>query len=171
MNNGKKSALLIALLTFMVSITACTDKQRQANKNITSSVRSLQCLEQQSSCSFAVADGHVEVLFDANKIIAEQVVNMVVKYHGAQRLTSISGYLEGVDMFMGKIPLFLIADNGDKIEARLEDSIKLQPQIFNAELLVGSCSAEKMTWRMWLTFTTGDQQIQTKMLTIVSHRR
>ena len=167
---GKKSALLMAFLMLLMSLTACNDHQMQANKSHARNVRPLQCLEQQSSCSFDVAGGRVEVLFDSNKIIAEQVVNMVVKYHGAQTLTNISGYLEGVEMFMGKIPLFLIADNGNEIEAGLENSKKLQAQTFNAELLVGSCSAEKMTWRMWLTFTTSDQQTHNQVLSIVSYR-
>ncbi|MGB1262626.1 MAG: hypothetical protein ACPG52_06945 [Cognaticolwellia sp.] len=178
MTNGKKTAILIIFLTLLISLTACNEHKRQVNKNNVSSAQPLQCLAQQSPCRFDVFGGRVEVLFDSDKIVAEQAINMVVNFHGTATLTNISGYLEGVDMFMGKIPLFLEPSSANEKIAYQKTPISTEQalitpnkvQVFHAELLVGSCSAEKMTWRMWLTFTTSDQQTQTKMLTLVSYR-
>ena len=53
------------------------------------------------------------------------------------QLKSISSYLEGKDMFMGKIPVFF--ENGAKQEHNL----------MMAESLLASCSEEIMTWLFW----------------------
>lgn len=120
------------------------------------------CIEQQSTCQVNLAEGNVEILFDVEKIIAEQAFNMVLNYQGENTINNIAGYLEGADMFMGKIPLF--------IELAPAKKTKTGKQTFQAEVLVGSCSAEQMTWRVWLTFTMSDAQQHTSMFTLVSYR-
>jgi len=69
-----------------------------------------------------------------------------------------------VEMFMGKIPVFL---ERRVISGEIVDE---QVQTFTGELFVGSCSAQKMTWKMWLTFTTQSNQKISKMITLVSYR-
>ena len=85
-------------------------------------------------------------------------------------------------MFMGKIPLLLEksinADSTGNVKAvstgtvadNAESMSQNNIQAFQGEVLVGSCSAEKMTWKIWLIFTDNDKKNYTKMLTIVSHR-
>ena len=115
----------------------------------------MQCIEQQSQCFFDVAEGRVDVLFDVDKIIAEQAFNISVNYTGAKTINTVSGYMEGVDMFMGKIPLFLEksinADSTGNVKAvstgtvadNAESMSQNNIQAFQGEVLVGSCSAEK----------------------------
>ena len=171
---------LLAALTILGS--ACNGENAQASKKINEPARKMQCIEQQSQCFFDVAEGRVDVLFDVDKIIAEQAFNISVNYTGAETINTVSGYMEGVDMFMGKIPLFLEksinTDSTGSVKAvstgtiadYAESMSQDYTQAFQGEVLVGSCSAEKMTWKIWLTFTDNDKKNYTKMLTIVSHR-
>ncbi len=165
-------------------LSACNDQSQSESHQLNAKQpRVMQCIEQQSQCYFELAGGRVEVLFDVNRITAEQAFNMSVNYTGANRIKAVSGYMEGVDMFMGKIPVFLEPKVAtDKLAVDKMSSLKAQAQkkallankhnqqIFRGELLVGSCSAAQMTWQVWLTFTMADNQTQTKMLTIVSYR-
>lgn len=52
---------------------------------------------------------------------------------------TIVGYMEGKTMFMGKIPLFFT------------EEAKNNSSYFIAQTMLGSCSEDKMTWRLWLT--------------------
>ncbi len=152
-------------MAFACSLTFLMACDPKADSNLNTAelrLHTAKCIDQQSTCQLNLAEGNVEILFDVEKIIAEQAFNMVLNYQGANTISSITGYLEGVDMFMGKIPLF--------IEPKLATKTKKDKQTFQAELLVGSCSAEQMTWRVWLTFIMSDAQQYTKMFTIVSNR-
>ena len=59
-------------------------------------------------------------------------------------INNISGFLEGKDMFMGKVPVFFELDSNG--------------EYFVAETLLGSCSEEKMIWRLWLTINGRQEQ-------------
>ena len=182
MTNRRKSLEPFLYLLLLIMLSACNDNSQSKRINATDATQpiAMQCLELQSQCDFELADGRAQVLFDVKKIIAEQAFNMSINYTGANRIKTVSGYMEGVEMFMGKIPVFLEpALAPDKRRADKIPSIQQQTsqhataitqQVFLAELLVGSCSAEQMTWKLWLTFTMADNQTQTKMLTIVSYR-
>lgn len=188
MNFLKKLALrlLLSLLTTLL-LAACNPQDKSKIMLDDKKTRTTTCIAQQSQCQFDLASGQVQVLFDVEKIVAEQSFNMVLNYRGVETLTKISGYLEGVDMFMGKIPLFIDARApepwlndkalNDRTLANLESPTKNvsqmkqeKRQVFHAEILVGSCSAEQMTWRIWLTFTTNNNQTYRKTLTVVSYR-
>lgn len=168
----QKLALGILFTVLAITLTACNPQDKTDAIASDKKKRTAQCLAQQSQCEFDLAGGKVQVLFDVDKITAEQSFNMVVNYHGAETLINISGYLEGGDMYMGKIPLFIeprlsVNSIENKIAADVKQASK---QVFQAEVLVGSCSAEQMTWRIWLTFTTSEHKAYSKMLTVVSYR-
>jgi hypothetical protein len=190
MNISKKLAQGILLIWSAILLTACSPQDKVNLAAGVKSVRTAQCIAQQSQCQFDLAGGQVQVLFNVDRIVAEQAFNMVLNYQGTQALTSVSGYLEGVNMYMGKIPLFieegfpnnrmnkkkldnLKSEQIDitqlKIESKFE-SETASKQVFKSDVLVGSCSAEEMTWRIWLTFTTVEQKTYTKMLTVASYR-
>ncbi|MFT5635397.1 MAG: hypothetical protein ACI89T_000834 [Cognaticolwellia sp.] len=182
------SCTVLSLLTILLIACGPHDK---ANTTVSDKIpRTAQCIAGQSQCQFDLASGQIQVLFNVEKIVTEQSFNMVVNYFGDKKLTSISGYLEGVDMFMGKIPLFIEAQmtansiNDKKsvnVKQPVNNSNYLTPvikqdikegvkQVFQAEVLVGSCSAQQMTWRIWLTFITSKNETFTKMLTVMSYR-
>jgi len=157
---------------------ACSPQVENKTTANDKNARTAQCIDLQSQCQFDLMAGQVQVLFDVDKITAEQSFTLYVSYHGAETLTNISGYLEGADMFMGKIPLFIeprLSDSAidSEVLADLKQSeieVAQRKQVFQAEVLVGSCSAEQMTWRIWLTFTTSENKTYRKMLTVVSYR-
>jgi len=193
MNYLKKLALsfFLTVLTTML-LTACSPQEKSKIILADKKTRDLKCIALQSHCQFDLASGQVQVLFDVDKIVAEQSFNMVLNYRGAKTLTKISGYLEGVDMFMGKIPLFIdsLAPEAFFSDQALNDQAlndktlvnstlptkalaqmkRENQQMFQAEVLVGSCSAEQMIWRIWLSFSFSDNQTYSKMLTVVSYR-
>jgi hypothetical protein len=174
----KRIVSITLWLSLITGLIDCDNNDVQVDKKTANAPRQMQCLEHQSSCYLDVANGRVEILFDVNRIIAEDAFNISINYHGISAIKTITGYMEGVNMFMGKIPLFLeqtiepkkIASLNVKTPAVTKLTNKDRLQIFQGEMLVGSCSAKKMTWRVWLTFTTEDNQTETKMFTIVSHR-
>ena len=192
MNLLKQFLSKFPLAIFTLLLTACSPQYENNTLVNAETARTAQCLALQSQCQFDLMSGQVEVLFDVEKIIAEQSFNMVVNYHGTETLTDISGYLEGVDMFMGKIPLFieehvsgslkdhsknssaantLLADVDAKLQSK-ENALVIDEirQTFQGEVLVGSCSAEQMTWRIWLTFTTNENKTYNKTFTVESYR-
>jgi hypothetical protein len=194
MNISKKLVQGILLIWSAILLTACSPQDKVNPAVGFQSVRNAQCIAQQSQCQFDLAGGQVQVLFNVDRIVAEQAFNMVLNYQGTQALTSVSGHLEGVNMYMGKIPLFIEEDfphniiNNKKLDELKPEKIDItqlkldsefesisnnetaSKQVFQADVLVGSCSAEEMTWRIWLTFTTVEQKTYTKMLTVASYR-
>lgn len=177
MTNRRKPLAAFLCLLLLIVLSACNENSQ--NKPV-KQARVMQCIELQSQCSIELIDGQAQVLFDVKKIVAEQGFNMAINYTGSNRIKAVNGYMEGVDMFMGKIPVFLEPKLDSSVgktdemaslqQATSPEASPINQQTFFGELLVGSCSAEQMTWRLWLTFTMMDNQTQTKMLTIVSHR-
>ena len=65
----------------------------------------------------------------------------------------VSGYIEGVNMYMGRIPLqFARLDNGD----------------FVADFYLGACSEPKMTWNLHTIVTHADGTIEEQDLAFES---
>ncbi|WDE10025.1 hypothetical protein [Thalassomonas haliotis] len=95
-----------------------------------------QCLAQQSECVVHTQYGDFRVLFNVSKVLTETPFEISVEYLGNKSVNNISGYLEGRDMFMGKIPLFLTGQREHK---------------YLAEVMLGSCAQSSMIWRLWLT--------------------
>jgi hypothetical protein len=195
------SSAIIALFLSVLLFACSPDNQSNLSADV-ASAQVAHCIIGQSKCEFALTNAKAKVLFDVEKIIAEQPFNMIVKYQGQEKLKSITGYLEGVDMYMGKIPLFFdlqaITHNGNETSAKssivsadkssklpeqlthqvaekenqlsLQEPSQEQSQVFQTEVLIGSCSSAQMKWRIWLTFTTEKNIKHTKMFTVPSYR-
>ena len=167
-------SVIIALLLSVLLFACSPDNQSNLNTDI-ASAKIAQCIVGQSKCEFALTNAEAKVLFDVENIIAEQPFNMIIKYQGQEKLKSINGYLEGVDMYMGKIPLFFdlqaMTNNGNEVVQK-ENQLPSQElsQVFQTEVLIGSCSSAQMKWRIWLTFTTEKNIKHTKMFTVPSYR-
>jgi hypothetical protein len=124
---------VVLVLLFFLFIVGC---ERTEKKTI-SSIQP-HCLASQSLCKISNSFGEILVLFDVEKVITEQAFNIIIKTEHDSPDLKVTGYLEGKDMFMGKIPLFF----------QKNDSAD-----YSTEAFLGSCSEEQMVWRMWLTFT------------------
>ncbi|MGL1956760.1 MAG: hypothetical protein OCD00_05525 [Colwellia sp.] len=134
--------LLSVLL--LLSINAC----KPATINVQPKLNP-QCLVSQSECTVTTPVGQFTVKFSVKpehgKVLAEIPFYIVFDAkNNTVAINELSGYLEGVDMFMGKVPVFFTQDEENKY--------------FIAETLLGSCSEDIMTWRLWLTVTTHSTQ-------------
>ncbi|MFB1000063.1 MAG: hypothetical protein QMC13_07525 [Colwellia sp.] len=127
----------------------CSQDKSQPVTNI-----SFQCINEQSTCEVITKFGTVLVKFNAEKILTEVPFNVRVEFKKdhflsdntpPQALTNVVGYIEGKTMFMGKIPLFFNHQPVDKKQNQ-----------FIAETMLGSCSQDRMTWRIWITLEIND---------------
>ncbi|MFQ3267260.1 MAG: hypothetical protein ACI89P_000253 [Colwellia sp.] len=154
LNNVLKQFPLIGLLLIL---TAC---QPIGEENLTSnnSALVLQCIESQSRCEITTALGIFSIRFSQHQLLDTvktelpffielselTQINIANKSSQSteQSITNVSAYLEGKDMFMGKIPLFFEqgANQGT----------------YMAQSLLASCSEELMDWRLWITVDRGD---------------
>jgi hypothetical protein len=164
----KVKQTIVVLIVFLLA--ACGPYEDATNIQLPP-----QCIEQQSACSVAIATEQLNILFNVESVIAESSFNIILDYQGSKKIEQISGYLEGEDMFMGKIPLFFTPnrDDDDIATAALgaEDEA-LGSQKFNAETMLGSCSQEQMLWRMWLIvrFKDKPEDKHTRSITFSSRR-
>jgi hypothetical protein len=121
---------------------ACSPEKKQ---QITAT--SFQCIPSQSACEVVTDFGLVSIKFNVQKVLTElpfqlrmELKDVLVDKENIsdENLPKASGYMEGKAMFMGKIPLFFEQQNENN------------KSIFTAETMLGSCSEDIMTWRLWL---------------------
>lgn len=123
--------IIVASLLFL-SLSAC-----EPSAPIHAKYVSPQCIPSQSRCFVETTIGRFDIMFDLVEIKSETEFHVSVKYQGNLKLKAIKGYIEGKNMFMGKIPLFFKqAQNADD---------------YMAPLMLASCSESEMTWVLWLT--------------------
>jgi hypothetical protein len=140
---------IYTLLTIIiVTLIACTPSKKSPSLPVEP-----QCLKNQSKCAVETQFGKVNILFDKDKVLTEDPFNIylmleetnsvkerVVKNKKPKvkyKIFKINSYMEGKEMFMGKIPIVF--------------SPSRQKNVMVAKTLLGSCSEEKMVWRLWLT--------------------
>lgn len=157
----KKTTLVIFVL---LGVVAC----KPIIKN-DKPVTEMQCLASQSRCFFTSEFGQISVQFDREKIITEEPFNIIVKLLNTNKVAaqkinkafavekstpryqieSINSFMEGTNMFMGKIPLMFKENiNKSTLEQKFGE--------YKAHTMLGSCSEEQMIWRLWLTITIKD---------------
>ena len=97
-----------------------------------------QCIDSQSSCNMTLENYSVDLAFDQLKLKAENpfTLHLLTKGSLPKNLT-LSGHIEGENMYMGKIPLFFEPTS----------------QGFSAKSMLGSCSEKKMRWRFYIHAT------------------
>lgn len=97
------------------------------------------CLNGKTECIKRVDERSVELKADTNRVTPETPFHMIMKVDNYTGIEKVSGYMEGVSMYMGKIPLLFHFDK--------------ENQRFVAPTLVGSCSDPQMHWRVVLDVT------------------
>ncbi|GAA6204351.1 hypothetical protein [Thalassotalea sp. SU-HH00458] len=100
-----------------------------------------QCLSSQSQCHVYIEQTRFDVLFNVARVTPEQTFNIIVKAKLLEDKFLVNGFLEGKEMYMGKIPLFFEKDGQGN---------------FVASTMLGSCAEKEMIWRMWLTISEQD---------------
>ena len=139
-------------------------------KQINSQYISPQCIAGQSSCSIITTFGLLKIKFNVESVVPEQPFIIVAelmnskqhsKENSKENKYKITGYLEGKNMYMGKIPLFFSVFKAQK---------KTSDEEFRADVLLGSCSEHKMVWRMWLIISDDKGNNETVFVDFTSSR-
>jgi len=137
-------------ITTLLLISACKPVTEQGS-DMVQQMPPTQCIDSQSQCEIVTELASFSIKFSQfqmiDKVKAElpfvielsQLANKTVEPGIAQALniTKVSAYLEGKDMFMGKVPVFFEkGEGGNK---------------FLAQSLLANCTEEQMVWRLWIT--------------------
>ncbi len=133
---------LIIIFTF--NLLACEPVQLASKKTAEEQEKIFTCLPSQSQCEINSEFGRFNIQFSGQvsqgKIKTELPFQIQIQFDAideSYKLKTVMSYLEGKDMFMGKIPVFFESD-------------QQKANIMVAESLLASCSEEQMTWRLWV---------------------
>ena len=137
--------LFLIFFVILLSCIACQPiKKTEVNPN---KLNSPECIVDQSNCVISTKVGDFSVMFNVKKVTTEAPFKIFVSYQGVMEIKVIDAYMEGINMFMGKIPLFF-KNNMEK------DSL------FSAKTMVVACAEPDMKWRLWFTVTLFDKNQQ-----------
>ena len=134
---------IVAVILFVLATLACDPIQQATKKVQPKKIQTFICLTSQSECEVISDLGIFTIQFsgqvEQGRIKTELPFGIQLKFAASKQvyqLKRISSYLEGRDMFMGKIPIFFQPD-------------QRMSNIMVAETLLANCSEEIMTWRLW----------------------
>lgn len=134
---------IMFVILLVLNIVACEPVQQASQNKKSSEKYNFICLASQSECEVNTDFGRYTVQFSENNdqgnITTEHPFTIkltFVKNNKNYQLKKVISYLEGKDMFMGKIPVFF-------------QSNEKTPNSMIAETLLANCSEEVMTWRLW----------------------
>ena len=134
---------IVGVILFMLATPACNPIQPVINQEQSDKIQVFTCLTSQSECEVASELGNFSIQFsgqvEQGRIKTELPFSIQLKFSESKQvyqLKGVSSYLEGKDMFMGKIPVFF------QLEKNVSNTMV-------AETLLASCSEEIMTWRLW----------------------
>lgn len=144
---------IIPFLVAILLISACKPAAEQGS-TIEQNMALPQCIQSQSQCEIITELATVSIKFSQVQLSGNiktelpfyleltelaKVEDKTSQLNMSKQpgLTNVSAYLEGKDMFMGKIPVFFDEHkDGNK---------------FLAQSLLASCTEEQMIWRLWVT--------------------
>jgi len=148
----------VIIIICVFNILACKPAGEKSLENVKNYPFS--CLSSQNSCNLDTEYGDFIITFsgltEEGKLKTELPFNIQVEFKANKnrhQLVSIQSYLEGKDMFMGKVPVFFqLNENKNKMQA---------------QTLLANCSEEVMTWNLWLiTNIAVDDKIKEERLLI-----
>lgn len=87
-----------------------------------------------------VADSQVSIHINPSPVIPEEEIWVTVSLneHNTDAIIATSGYIEGINMYMGRTPILWDETQGHTIQGRF---------------MLGSCSEPVMQWRMLIAVT------------------
>lgn len=147
---------IVIVLFSIFNIFACNPIQQASKKANTHSKIPFTCLASQNNCEVTTELGTYTIEFsgqvETGKIKTELPFQIRLTFDAVNenfQVKSVSSYLEGKTMFMGKVPVFFqITENSS--------------DIFHAQTLLASCSEEVMTWRLWFTVKIEQESLITE---------
>ena len=88
-------------------------------------------------CTKTIDDLNITLSSGSETIKAESEINFELLVKSEKNIRITSAWLEGKDMFMGKIPLFFAPNNITKSNFHV-----------SAQTMIGACTEESMVWVM-----------------------
>ena len=133
--------IVVALL--FVNLIACGPVEQASSREAAQPTAIFSCLSSQNQCQVATKAGDFSVQFSGQRVDGKiktelpfQVQLSFLSHSDNKQLKTVDSYLEGKEMFMGKIPVFFqLSNNNTNIRV--------------AESLLANCAEEVMTWRLW----------------------
>lgn len=96
------------------------------------------CLGSATQCEHVTPFGQLSILFSTKEISEEVPFKILLKGLNDDPALLVSSYIEGAEMFMGKIPVFF-----EQNEAKERV----------AETMMVGCTEDEMKWRLWIEIT------------------
>ncbi|WP_371185313.1 hypothetical protein [Thalassotalea maritima] len=112
------------------------------------------CDFQQGSCINQQWLAPIELSAEPDVIKSESEVVFYLVSERFDESVRIEGYLEGKDMYMGKIPLVFHFRNG----------------LFYAKTMIGACIEQSMIWQMQLTIDDGSGHVSSVSYEFMSYQ-
>ncbi|QDP01209.1 hypothetical protein [Thalassotalea sp. PS06] len=100
------------------------------------------CNFQVEPCSYEMDTTKALLTSSVEKIRPEEAFQFSLQFPEAQNAEIKSAFIEGRDMYMGKIPVFFTSE-GDK---------------YRSDVLLGACTEAQMVWRMTVNVVVDNQQ-------------
>jgi hypothetical protein len=167
----------IIFVSFILLTSGCKPVVDKINAN-SDYLLIMQCIDSQSRCEVSTEFANFSLKFSQQQLLdkiktelpffielslfeknSEQNVELSNEETAAKStqksITKVSAYLEGKDMFMGKVPVFFKRETDDGT--------------YLAESLLASCSEEQMVWRLWITVEMAEKK-QTFFIDFTSQR-
>jgi hypothetical protein len=167
----------IILVGFVLLTSGCKPAAENSTVNI-NNPSVLQCIKSQSQCEISTDLGNFSLKFSQQQLsenvktelpflielslLSESSEHNTLHgtgqstAHSIQKsITKVSAYLEGKEMFMGKVPVFFEQGTNEPV--------------YLAESLLASCSEEQMIWRLWITVEL-ENKTQTFFIDFTSQR-
>lgn len=130
-----KNIKMIGVFTVLITIISSCYKGGELPTNVIKP----KCISEQNKCEVKGDHESFWVLFNAEPIVTETGFEISLKSDTKDRIINISSYMEGKEMFMGKVPLFF--EYNRDLNTHTADSI------------LGSCTDDKMKWIIWFDVT------------------
>lgn len=125
------------LLTFFIfCFFGCGESEK-----VKISMKEPKCISTQTPCLIKSPSGFFSVLFNIEPVVTENPFDIVLISESKYTIKKVSAYMEGKNMFMGKIPLFF-----ELKSAESETLNKGKRMRYLATTMLGSCSEAKMRW-------------------------
>lgn len=134
----------LSVIGFLFLISACKPVSEQASSQSATALVA-QCITSQSQCEINTELGDFSVKFSQHQLTDKVKTELpffieltqTAQQNTTQSITNATAYLEGRDMFMGKVPVFFEQMGEGKA--------------YLAQSLLANCSEEQMVWRLWIT--------------------
>ena len=130
------------IILSLITIAGCDAPPNKVVKAYISPI----CIETQAPCALTNDTGEYSLAFDVAHVMSETPFHYYLTYQGEHKFIGAQGYVEGKNMYMGKIPVFFESTSNNST--------------FKGNGLLGSCSEDIMQWNLHIVVKLRHSQTQ-----------